>query len=153
MRYLVRRTSPMREIDAWQKAVDRFFNDDVFRARQALPARWNSEWNALALDIAESEDSLTVEASLPGINPDDVEISVHDGVLTIKAEVEHEEEQEEEGKYYLRERRSGSFHRAVRLPLEVNAEAAEATFNNGLLTLTLPKVEEAKPKKITVKTA
>lgn len=153
MRYLVRRSVPSREIDTWQKAFDRFFNDDFFRIRQAVPANWNSEWNALALDIAETEDSLTVEASLPGINPDDVEISVHDGVLTIKAEVEHEEEQEAEGKYYLRERRSGSFHRALRLPLEVNADAAEATFNNGVLTLTLPKVEEAKPKKIAVKAA
>ena len=153
MRYLVRRTSPMREIDAWQKAIDRFFNDDFFRAGRTLPANWQSEWSALALDIAENEDNLTVEASLPGINPDDVEISVHDGVLTIKAEVQHEEEKEEEGKYYLRERRSGAFQRAVRLPLEVNAEAAEATFHNGVLTLTLPKVEEAKPKKIAVKAA
>ena len=93
-----------------------------------------------------------ITASLPGYNPDDVDISVHDGVVTIKGEVETKEEEAEDidSKYYLRERRYGSFHRAIRLPVEVNADAAEANFENGILTLTLPKAEAVKPKRIAV---
>ena len=73
-------------------------------------------------------------------------------MLTIKAETKREnEEQEDGGKYHLRERRYSAFQRAVRLPFEVNADEADATFENGVLTLSLPKVEEAKPKRITVK--
>jgi len=147
MRYLVR-TSPFREIDAWQKAFDRFFSDDVFGARPARPSHTSY---SPALDVLDDENSLQVEASLPGFSPDQVEISVHDGVLTIKGDLEQLEEQEESGKYYLRERRYGAFQRAIRLPVDVDADAAEAVFENGVLNLTLPKVEAAKPKRITVK--
>jgi len=153
MRYLVK-TRPAREVDAWNKAFDRFFNDDFFRPFNLTTPAWREGTvNSLALDIAETDDSLTVEASLPGFTPEDVEISIHDGVLTIKGEVKREEEKNEEGKYHLRERYYGSFHRAVRLPVEVNADAAEASFENGVLHLNLPKAEEVKPKKIAVKTS
>ena len=70
--------------------------------------------------------------------------------MTIKGEVETDSEESDDDKYYLRERRYGSFHRAIRLPIEVNADAAEANYENGILTLTLPKVEEVKPKRIAV---
>ena len=103
-----------------------------------------------AVDVIENEDGFSVKASLPGINPDDVEITIEDNVLTIKGEVAEEKEKEEEN-YHIRERRSGSFGRSLRFPIDVNAEAVEATYTNGVLTLNVPKVEEVKPKRIEVK--
>ena len=109
------------------------------------------EARTLALDMYETDDDLVVEASLPNIGPDDVDISIVGNSLTIKGETEHEEEKEEKGKYFFRERRYGAFQRTVSLPVEVNADEAEATFENGVLKLSLPNVEEAKPMRITVK--
>jgi len=150
MRYLVR-TRPFRELETWREAMNRFFDDEFFRGFDLAPVFGESGWQTLALDLSEDENSLKVKASLPGLNPDNVEISIQDNVLTIKGETKAETEQKEEGKYYLHERRYGGFHRAVRLPVEVNADAAEAVFANGVLTLTLPKAEEVKPKRITIK--
>ena len=149
MRYLVR-TAPTHPTVAMNRAINRFFNDDFFRPFASAPVSLDKNWNNLALDVAENDDNLTITASLPGYNPDDVDISVHDDVLTIKGEVETDSEESDDDKYYLRERRYGSFHRAIRLPIEVNADAAEANYENGILTLTLPKVEEVKPKRIAV---
>ena len=151
MRYLVR-TTPTHPAVTMNRALNRFFNDDFFRPFASAPIGENKTWNNLALDVSENDDALMITASLPGYNPDDVDISVHDGVVTIKGEVEAKEEDtdEDSNKYYLRERRYGSFHRAIRLPVEVNAEEAEANFENGILTLTLPKAEAVKPKRIAV---
>ncbi|MEM7027971.1 MAG: Hsp20/alpha crystallin family protein [Chloroflexota bacterium] len=152
MRYLVR-TAPTHRAVAVNRAFNRFFNDEFFRPFASAPTWSNEGWNNLALDVSESDDNLTITASLPGYNPDDVDISIHDGVVTIEGQVESKKEDEDtnsDSKYYLRERRSGSFHRAVRLPVEVNADDAEANFENGVLTLTLPKAEELKPKRIAV---
>ena len=150
MRYLVR-TTPTHRAVAMNRALNRFFNDDFFRPFASAPVGDNKTWNNLALDVSENDDALMITASLPGYNPDDVDISVHDGVVTIKGEVEtKEEDTDEDNTYYLRERRYGSFHRAIRLPVEVNADEAEANFENGILTLTLPKAEVVKPKRIAV---
>jgi HSP20 family protein len=154
MRYLVRtRTNPWRDLATWQNTFDRMFEDSFSRTLAPWFNQEDGGWQNLDLDISENEENLLIEASLPGINPDDVEISVHNNILTIKGETkfEREEGKDEEGKYHLRERRYGSFYRTVQLPLEVNADAAEANFKNGVLHLTLPKVEEAKPKRINVK--
>jgi HSP20 family protein len=104
----------------------------------------------LPLDVSENEDGFVVKASVPGINPDDVEITFEEDVLTIKGEVAEESEVEEVN-YHLRERRSGSFGRSIRFPVDVDAEAVEATYENGVLTLNVPKVEEVKPKRIEIK--
>lgn len=106
---------------------------------------------SLALDVSETDEALVVEASLPGIRPEDVDISIVGNTLTIKGEVKHEEEKEEKGKYHYRERRYSSFQRAITLPAEVNADAAEAHLVNGELKLMLPKLEETKSKRIEVK--
>jgi HSP20 family protein len=110
------------------------------------------EAQPLALDLYETDDNLVVETSLPGINPDDVDISIVGNTLTIKGETKHEAEKEEKGRYHYRERRYGAFRRSIILPTGVNTDAAEAVFEKGVLKLTLPKVEEAKPKRIQVKT-
>ncbi len=104
----------------------------------------------LALDVKENEDGYTVKASVPGVSPDDVEITLEDDVLTIKGSVQEDETIEEEN-YHLRERRFGSFSRSIRFPVAINAESVEATYENGILTLNVPKAEEVKPKRITIK--
>jgi HSP20 family protein len=131
-------------------AMDRLFEESFVRPFGERP--WLADdAGTLALDIYENDDNLVVETSLPGISPDEVDISVAGNSLTIKGETKRGEEKEENGKYHYRERRYGSFQRTVSLPVEVNADEAAATFENGLLKLSLPKVEEAKPKRITVK--
>jgi HSP20 family protein len=106
----------------------------------------------LALDVIENEDEYLVRASLPGLNPDDLEITYINNALTIKGEVKGENEVKE-SRYHLRERRYGSFARSILLPSNVSAEKIEAKYENGVLTLKLPKAEEAKPKKIDVKSS
>ena len=103
----------------------------------------------IALDVTEDEDVYTVVASVPGINPDDIEITMEDDVLTIEGEIASNDE-EDTVKYHLRERRYGSFKRSIRFPLTVDADAIEASYDRGLLTLTVPKAEIVKPRRIEV---
>jgi HSP20 family protein len=106
------------------------------------------DWN-IALDVAEKDDNYLVTATIPGINPDDLEITLEDGVLTLKGEIKNNEEIED-AKYHVRERRYGSFNRSIRFPMAVNGDAVEAAYNNGILSLNIPKSEAVKPKRITV---
>jgi HSP20 family protein len=104
----------------------------------------------LALDVRETDEALVVEGSLPGIKPEEVDVSLSGNILTIKGEHKQEKE-EEKGKYHFRERRYEAYRRTITLPMDVNADAADASFEDGVLTLTLPKVEETKAKRIEVK--
>lgn len=112
---------------------------------------WDSRV-AMPLDIEENEDNFVIKASVPGFSPEDIKIEVEDGVLTIRAEHGGEEEQERDG-WHLRERYMGTVERRLRLGKNVDVEAIEAELEHGVLTLTLSKVEEAKPKLIEVKVA
>jgi HSP20 family protein len=112
---------------------------------------WDSRV-AMPLDIEENEDNYVIKASVPGFAPEDIKVEVEDGVLAIRAEHSGEEEQEREG-WYLRERYSGTLERKLRLGKSVDAETIEAELEHGVLTLTLAKAEEAKPKLIEVKSA
>ena len=146
MMYLARR-NPVREALALHNALDRLFDETLFRPFGGYET---NGVRTLALDMYETDDNLIVEAALPGIAPEDVEIAVQDGVLTIKGEIRREAE--ENITYHLRERYPyTAFERAITLPVDINADAAEATFKNGILTLVLPKAEEVKPKRIEVK--
>jgi HSP20 family protein len=114
---------------------------------------WPNDRNgvrSLALDMRETDEALVVEASLPGIKPEDVDISISGNALTIKGESKQEKEEEQE-KYHYRERRYGIYQRTITLPVEVDADGADATFQDGVLKLTLPKMEETKAKHIEVK--
>jgi len=143
------RWDPFRDMVTLREAMDRLLEDSVVRPRGGLAP---SEGLAtLALDVFESVDDVTVKASLPGITPQEVDISITGDVLTIKGE-KSEEKEEKQGNYHLRERRYGAFQRSVSLPAAVQADKADAVFENGVLTLTLPKVEEVKPKSIKIKT-
>jgi len=122
---------------------DRFFN--------APSANWETTrtWG-LPLDVTESDDNYVVKASVPGIAAEDLDITLEDNVLTIKGEFSADENIEE-ARYHMRERRFGSFSRSLRFPMGVNADKVEASCVNGVLTLNVPKAEEVKPKQITVK--
>jgi HSP20 family protein len=129
---------------AWQQAVAQAFNEAAEASFQSNVPTWRD----LPLDIADGDEALTITAALPGLSAEDVEIAIHDGVLAIKTKTETETD--EDSKYYMRERCTCSFQRAVRLPVEVDEDKAEARFDNGILTLTLPKVEAAQPKRIAI---
>jgi HSP20 family protein len=107
------------------------------------------------IDMYESEDgnSIVVSAKVPGIKPDNVDITVEDNVLTLSYESKEEKEEEDKKKkYYYKEIKESSFTRSVTLPQRVDSEKANADFKDGILTITLPKLEEAKPKKVTITT-
>jgi HSP20 family protein len=107
------------------------------------------DWNIL-VDVLQQGDNLVVVASLPGVNPDEIDVSVEENVLTLKAE-RKSEAQGEESRYLIRERPVGSFFRALRLPATVDTNKIEPYYENGVLTITLPKAEEKKKKQIQVK--
>ncbi len=100
-------------------------------------------------DLFETDDDVVVQAVLPGIKPEEVEIAVREGILTIKGE-KHEQKTERDN-YFRREIRYGAFSRSIPLPTRVNHEEAVAQFENGILTVTLPKAEEVRPKMIRVR--
>ena len=125
--------------------MDRLLQSSVVRAGGLT----GTAGGMLPLDVAETENEFVVTASLPGVKPEDVEIAVQNNTLTLRGEVKAEEEQQ--GKqWHVRERRFGSFQRSVTLPTAVNADACGARYENGLLTVTLPKAEAAKPKRIRI---
>jgi HSP20 family protein len=105
---------------------------------------------AVPLDVVAEGDNILVRASLPGVKPNDVKVTIEEDVLTIKGET-REEHEEKGDDYLLRERRSGSFHRSLRLPDTVDAARASSTYEDGVLTISFPKQEAKKPKVIEVK--
>jgi HSP20 family protein len=102
-----------------------------------------------ALDVYEDKDNLTVKAELPGMKREEIELSLHDGVLTISGE-QKSEKKSEKGEVYRSERFVGRFQRTVTLASPVAADKVKASYKDGILTVTLPKTEEAKPKQINV---
>jgi HSP20 family protein len=144
---LVRRTSPLGELVTLRQAMDRLFEDSFVR-----PRTWGGSADAsasLPLDVRNSTDALIVEAALPGIKPDDVEITVEDGTLTIRAESRQERETTE-GETLVSEIRHGSLSRMLALPSGLEADKATATFEHGMLRLTFPRAEAVKPRQIRI---
>jgi HSP20 family protein len=142
------RRDPFREMMTLRNAMDRLFDSAFVGPSVGLDQV--QSWD-LALDVTENADEYVVKASLPGMNPDDLEVTYNNNTLTIKGEIKAEEHKEGEH-YHLRERRWGSFSRSVTLPSNINANQISASYENGVLKLRLPKAEEAKPKRITVNT-
>ena len=102
------------------------------------------------MDLSETKDGFTVKAELPGLNAKNVDVSLSVNILTIKGERKKEEEKKDEHHHYV-ERSYGSFQRSFQLPVEVKSDKIEATFDKGILKITLPKAEEAKKKEIEIK--
>jgi HSP20 family protein len=103
-----------------------------------------------AIDLHENDHSYTVKAEIPGVKKEDIDITVHNGVLTINAESQYEHEDKEGDRVIRQERRYGKYVRSIRLGKDVDEEKVNAKYTDGILELELPKVEEVKPKKISV---
>jgi HSP20 family protein len=145
----ISRNRPPNELVSLKDAMGRLI-EDSFYMPHALFDAWNSS-GTMPLDMYEDDDTLVVKASLPGVKPEDLNIEVRGNILTISGESRQEMERRED-KFYLNERRSGQFRRSLPLPYEVKVDRIEAEFEDGVLTMTLPKAETAKVKKISVKT-
>jgi HSP20 family protein len=143
---LVRRASPLGELVSLRQAMDRLFEDSF--VRPSTFGEGGSQYG-FPLDVTNSKDALVVEASLPGIKPDDVEITVENGTLSIRGE-SRSEETTGEGETLVREIRRGSVSRMITLPNGLEADKATATFDHGILTLRIPKAETVKPRQIRI---
>jgi len=137
------RWQPLREMATLRDTMDRMFDQSFF---QPLSIAGKS---LVAMDLIERENELIVKASVPGVDPEKLDLSIHDDTLTISGSTEHQVENKRED-YLLREHHVGRFERMLRLPVRVDAEAATAECRNGVLTLTLPKVQEARPHRIRI---
>jgi HSP20 family protein len=139
-------------IERWSPFAEMRRLDDVFnrmwRGGLSQVAETPEAWS-IPLDVTRSGDDVVVKASIPGVDKKDIDVTIEESVLSIRAQVEEEKEEKDNG-YLLRERRSGSFYRAVQLPDSVDAEKAESNYKDGVLTVRLPKQEEKKARKLTV---
>ena len=145
MRASITRLGPLRGVTSLQEQVNRLFNETFDRSTDEGSL---STW-APAVDIYETEQELVVKADLPDVKPEDLDIRVENNILTIRGERKFEKKVNENN--YLRiERSYGSFSRSFSLANTVNTEAIKADYKDGVLTLSIPKREEAKPKQIKV---
>jgi HSP20 family protein len=128
-----------------REAMDRLF-DDAF----THPFAAGTGWSAPAIDMYQTDDEVVVKAAVPGLKAEDVQISVTGEVLTLRGEFKEKNEAKEKA-FHIREQRYGTFERSMTLPVRVVAEKAKAEFEDGILTIMLPKAEEVRPKMITVK--
>ena len=144
---MLTRWSPVRDLMSMRSDMDRLLEN----ALQSWPVEMDgARFRSVDVDLYENDDEFIVKAELPGLEPDDVDINISGNTLTLQGQFQSEQ-QGEQGSVHFRERRYGSFRRAFTLPTHVEADKAEADFKNGVLTIRLPKVEEAKPKQIPVK--
>jgi len=142
---MLTRWDPFQEMLNLRRTVDRLFDNAAPDHDWSQPALWG-----LAVDMVENKDDFIIKASIPGINPDDLDISYSDDTLTIKGEIKQDKETKED-QYHLRERRVGAFMRSITLPTKIKGDAIEASYQDGVVTLRLPKAEEVKPKRIAIK--
>ncbi len=139
---------PLGNFVTLRDAMDRLFQDSLVRPRMGgwlVPGDGD-----LALDMYETEDAVVVKTAVPGVKADDIDIAISGNILSISGETKVEEEIKEEN-YIRRERRYGSFSRSIALPEGVNPDESEASFEDGILTLNVPKAPDSKPKVIKVK--
>jgi HSP20 family protein len=146
---IVRRPSPFGELVTLRQAMDRLFEDSFVR-----PGRWASgtpgdQPGLLPLDVRMTGDELVVQAQLPGVKPEDVDVTVENGTLTISGATNSETRSEEQ-QFLVREIRHGSVSRTISLPEGLEADKANADFENGVLTLRIPRAEQVKPRTIKI---
>jgi HSP20 family protein len=142
------RWDPFGEMVEMRRLMDRAFGHGFARPWRVVG--WENGGTFVPLDDYETDEELVVKASLPGVKPEDVDVSITGDTLSIKGEFQAEEETKKLS-HYRQERRFGSFHRVLALPTEVESGKAEAVFEHGVLTLTMPKAEAVRPKTIKVK--
>lgn len=143
------RWQPANELVSLRDAMNRLFEDSWVGSRG-----WNlpNAWSEPTVDVYEDKDNVVVKAAIPGFKPEDVDITLTGNTLSLTGELKEESEQKDTN-YLRRETRTGSFSRTIELPTGLQSDKADAKFENGILTITLPKAEEIKPKSIKVKPA
>ena len=139
MAYMIRRSPYWRNEENLERAMRKFYDMDT----ESLPS-------GFPLDVIESDTEYTVKASVAGFDPNKIDISYDDNILSIKGEVADENVDENQGKYHIRERYYGNFQRSISMPGVVDAEKIFAETENGILVVHLPKKPETQPKKISV---
>lgn len=136
---------PWRELDVLRREMDSLW--DRFTGER--PVKWlKGEW-VPSLDVSESKDKVVVKAEAPGIDPKEIDISLSNGILTLKGEKKREREEKDEN-YHVLERSYGSFSRSLLLPAEVQEDKVKASYKDGILTITFPKTEKAKERAIKI---
>jgi HSP20 family protein len=145
----LQRWDPFNELRRMQETMNNLWRG--FGAGTTAGATEGQEMEtwAVPLDGVQQGDNVVIRASMPGVNPDNIDVSIEDNVLTIRGESAHESEHKE-GNYLMRERRSGSFYRALRLPDTVDTDQAHPFYEHGVLTITIPKAESKKAKQLKV---
>ena len=141
---VLRRWEPFRELRTMEDTINRLWRNYGREAADPAVEGWS-----VPLDVVREGDEIMVHASLPGVDPENIDVSVEDSVLTITATTNADVERED-GEYLMRERRTGSFHRALRLPDTVDTERIQPGYKNGVLTITIPKAESKKAKRLKV---
>lgn len=143
---LMRRTPGNRWLDRWVEDVR-----DELRGMMTPFGETELDGDfSLALDVDENDNAYHVKTAIPGVKPEDIQVRLHDNVLTISAEIQDEHE-EENGKRIIRERRYGKYARSVRFPVPVKSDEVEAEYENGVLMLSVPKSEAVQPRQIEIK--
>ncbi len=146
--------------------------NELMKSKQHIPSVWDifrdfefrDDWPSVgrgrgfgngsllpAIDVSETNDGFVVSAELPGVDKEDIHVSIQDGVLTINAESKYEQKQEQDGRLVRQERRYGKYVRSLRLGGDVKENKIQAAYQDGVLKLNIPKAEEAKPRHIEVK--
>ena len=143
------RWDPFKEMATLQDRMNRMFSDAWGRTHRSEDEYLSGSWIP-AVDVRESKDALEITAELPGLDPKEVEVSVENGILTLKGSRTFEKASEGET-YHRVERAYGSFERSFSVPTNVDASKVQALYRQGVLHLTLPKREESKPKAIAIK--
>ncbi|MBK8135941.1 MAG: Hsp20/alpha crystallin family protein [Chloroflexi bacterium] len=150
----ITRWNPVREFNAMQNFMDRLI-EETARPMRGLVESYEGVSGSLALDVVEEDKAYTVTTSLPGVKADDIKVNMHDDLLTIEAEIPARTTEKTETangrKVLMQERAWGKFSRSIRLPQNVKNDGVEASFENGVLTLSLPKAEHVLPRTIPVK--
>ena len=139
------RWNPYNELRRMREEMDR-----IWRGQRIFPEEDGEmeQWS-IPLDVIEEENNIIVKATVPGIKPEDIEVTLEDDVLTIRGQTQSESERRE-GNYLMRERRAGAFHRMLRLPNSVDTDRAETSYDNGVLTVAFPKIEAKKAKRLSI---
>ncbi len=145
------RFDPERELLSLRDAMNRLMEESFVLPSILGEVRGTGRAWGLAVDMYETNDHLVVKASVPGVKPENLDITVQGETLTIKGEMKDEQE-EKQGRYHFRERRYGAFSRTLTLPFPIQSDKVTANFEDGVLTLTLPKAEEIRPRTIKVQT-
>ncbi len=146
---MMQRWYPFNDLRQMQNTMDRMWRRAGSRSNGSEKSPDIETW-AVPLDVLRKGDDTIVRASLPGVSPEDIRVCIEDNVLTIKAHTS-QEFQDTDGDYLMRERRSGSFHRALRLPDSVDPENVQPHFQHGVLSITVPRAEAKRARQLEVK--